>query len=105
LGRFRGSCAPGVAALGIGSSICGCGVVALLLVLQGLPRECGHRAWILGVSAAGIVAVYLLVGFLWTAWLQRRTAIWFVHGRAPTQAEARRVLRLPVDMATVSGTL
>ncbi|MDT7726483.1 MAG: adenylate cyclase [Actinomycetota bacterium] len=95
----------GFAAVGLGSSVCGSGVVALLLVLQGMPREIGGRGWILGVTAAGFVAVALLVGTLWTAWLQRRTVVWFVLGRAPTQAEARRALRLPVDMAIVSGTL
>ena len=95
----------GFATLGIGSSVCGSGVVALLLVLQGMPREVGDRGWVLGITAAGIVALSVLVGTLWTAWLQRRTAIWFLFGRAPTQDEARRALRLPTDMATVSGTL
>ena len=107
LGRFRQvlRTSLGFAALGLGSSVAGSGVVALLLVLQGMPREIGDQGWVLGVTAAGIVAVALLVGTAWTAWLQRRTAIWFVLGRAPTQAEARRALRLPVDMTTVSGTL
>ena len=95
----------GFAALGVGSSVAGSGVVALLLLLQGLPSEVGERAWILGVTAAGIVALALVVGTLWTAWLQRRTAVWFVFGRPPTRAEALRALRLPVDMAIVSGTL
>lgn len=95
----------GFAALGLGSSVCGSGVVALLLLVQGLPSEVGERDWILGVTAAGIVALALIVGTLWTAWLQRRTAVWFVLGRPPTKAEAARALRLPVDMATVSGTL
>ncbi|MEC3981917.1 adenylate/guanylate cyclase domain-containing protein [Amycolatopsis sp. H20-H5] len=107
LGRFRLvlRTSLGFAALGLGSSVCGSGVVALLLFLQGLPREIGDRGWILGVTSAGMVTLSLLVGTLWTAWLQRRTAIWFVLGRPPTKAEARRALRLPIDMATVSGTL
>lgn len=95
----------GFAVLGVGSSVCGSGVVALLLLLQGLPGDVGDRGWILGLTAAGIVAVFLLVGTLWTAWLQRRTAIWFVLGRPPSEDEARRALRLPFDMAVVSGTL
>jgi adenylate cyclase len=95
----------GFAGLGVGSSVAGSGVVALLLVLQGLPKDVGDHGWMLGLTAAGIVAAALLVGTLWTAWLQRRTAIWFVLGRPPSESEARRALRLPVDMAVVSGTL
>ncbi|MEQ0561554.1 adenylate/guanylate cyclase domain-containing protein [Amycolatopsis sp. NEAU-NG30] len=95
----------GFAGLGVGSSVAGSGVVALLLLLQGLPKDVGDRGWMLGLTAAGIVAAALLTGTLWTAWLQRRTAIWFVFGRPPSESEARRALRLPVDMAVVSGTL
>jgi len=106
-GRFRVvlRTSLGFAVLGVGSSVCGSGVVALLLLLQGLPGDVGDRGWVLGLTAAGIVAVFLLVGTLWTAWLQRRTAIWFVLGRPPSEDEARRALRLPFDMAVVSGTL
>ncbi|MFC4085171.1 adenylate/guanylate cyclase domain-containing protein [Amycolatopsis samaneae] len=107
LGRFRVvlRTSLGFAALGVGSSVCGSGVVALLLLLQGLPSDVGDHGWVLGLTAAGIVALFLMVGTFWTAWLQRRTAVWFVLGRPPTEAEARRALRLPVDMAVVSGTL
>jgi len=95
----------GFAALGVGSSVCGSGVVALLLLVQGLPGDVGDRGWVLSLTAAGIVALSLVVGTVWTAWLQRRTAVWFVFGRPPTDAEAKLALRLPVDMAVVSGTL
>ncbi|MGK3199686.1 adenylate/guanylate cyclase domain-containing protein [Amycolatopsis sp. MEPSY49] len=95
----------GFAGLGVGSSVAGSGVVALLLLLQGLPGDVGDRGWVLGLTAAAIVAGSLLAGTLWTAWLQRRTAVWFVLGRPPSESEARRALRLPVDMAVVSGTL
>jgi adenylate cyclase len=107
LSRFRQvlRTSLGFAALGIGTSVCGAGVVALLLLVQGTPKEVGDRGWILAVSAAALVALCLPIGTVWTAWLQRRTAIWFGLGRALTPAEARRALRLPIDMATVSGTL
>ncbi|WP_033290879.1 adenylate/guanylate cyclase domain-containing protein [Amycolatopsis jejuensis] len=106
-GRFRLvlRTSLGFAALGAGSSVAGAGVVALLLLLQGLPEDVGDRGWTLGVTAAVVVAVSLLVGTLWTAYLQRRTVVWFTIGRPPTEAEARRALRLPIDMAVVSGTL
>ncbi|SFB01270.1 adenylate cyclase [Amycolatopsis marina] len=95
----------GFAALGVGSSVCGAGVVFLLLTLQGIPGEVGGKEWILAVCAASYVALSLLIGTVWTAFLQRRTAIWFVLGRPPAPDEARRALRLPVDMTLVSGTL
>ncbi|ATY16953.1 adenylate/guanylate cyclase domain-containing protein [Amycolatopsis sp. AA4] len=106
-GRFRLvlRTSLGFAALGVGSSVAGAGVVALLLLLQGLPADVDDRGWVLGVTAAGVVALALIVGTLWTAYLQRRTVVWFTIGRPPTADEAKRALRLPFDMAVVSGTL
>ncbi|MFF0147628.1 adenylate cyclase [Amycolatopsis sulphurea] len=106
-GRFRLvlRTSLGFAALGVGSSVAGAGVVALLLLLQGLPADVGSNGWILGATAGGVVAVSLLIGTLWTAYLQRRTVVWFTRGQPPGKDEARRALRLPVDMAVVSGTL
>ncbi|WP_199430857.1 adenylate/guanylate cyclase domain-containing protein [Qaidamihabitans albus] len=95
----------GFAALGFGSSFCGAGVVFLLLTLQGIPQHMAGREWILAVCAAGYVALSLLIGTVWAGLLQRRTVVWFVLGRAPTPAEASLALRLPVDLAVVSGTL
>ncbi|WP_243859663.1 adenylate/guanylate cyclase domain-containing protein [Amycolatopsis arida] len=95
----------GFAALGIGASVCGAGVVFLLLAMQGIPREVGSADWVLAVCAAAYVGLSLLVGTVWTAVLQRRTAVWFLLGRPPTPDEARRALRLPVHLAMVSGTL
>ncbi|RZQ62184.1 adenylate/guanylate cyclase domain-containing protein [Amycolatopsis suaedae] len=94
----------GFAALGVGSSVCGSGVVFLLLTLQGSPRDI-DQDWVLAVVSAGYIALALLVGTAWTALLQRRTVVWFVLGRDPTEQEARRALRIPTDMALVSGTL
>lgn len=107
LGRFRLvlRTSLGFAALGLVSSVAGSGVVALLLVLQGTPDDVGDRSWTIAATAAGYVALALLVGSVWTAWVQRRTVVWFVLGRPPTRAEARRALKLPVDLAIVSGTL
>jgi adenylate cyclase len=95
----------GFATLGIGSSVFGAGVVFLLLALQGIPRDMVDRTWILAACAGAYVVLTLLVGTAWTAYLQRRTAVWFVLGRPPTPDEAHRALRVPVDLALVSGTL
>lgn len=105
--RFRIALRTGLGfvALGVGSSVCGAAAVALLLVLQGLPADMGPRNLTFVVVAAAYVAVSVLVGSLWTALLHRRTALWFAEGRRPTAEEAERALRLPVDMAMVSGAL
>ncbi|MEU3273965.1 adenylate/guanylate cyclase domain-containing protein [Saccharomonospora sp. NPDC006951] len=95
----------GFAVLGFGSSFCGAGLIALLLVLQGIPADVGEHAWIIGVCAAGYVLLSFLVGTVWAGLLQRRTAVWFVLGRQPSPEEARRALRLPTDLAIVTGTL
>lgn len=95
----------GFAALGFMSSFCGAGIVFLLLMLQGVPETVAGHGWIIAVCAGGYVLLSALVGTAWAAFLQRRTAVWFVLGREPTREEARRALRLPVDLATVSGTL
>jgi adenylate cyclase len=97
--------ALGFVTLGVGSSVCGAGAVALLLVLQGLPSDMADHNWVFVVCAAGYVAVSLLIGSLWTAILHRRTAVWFLAGRRPTPDEAERALRLPAHLALVSGSL
>lgn len=95
----------GFAGLGIGSSVCGAAVSGLMLTLQGLPGVFGDHGFALLVSSTSYVAAALLVGSLWTAFLQRRTVVWFLLGRSPSYEEARRALRLPIDTAIVSGTL
>ncbi|WP_236790014.1 adenylate/guanylate cyclase domain-containing protein [Amycolatopsis sp. GM8] len=97
--------ALGFVVLGVGSSVCGAAAVALLLVLQGLPADMGRHNLAFVLVAAGYVAVSVIVGSLWTAFLHRRTAIWFAAARRPTAAEARRALRLPAHLALVSGSL
>ncbi|MGC7100359.1 adenylate/guanylate cyclase domain-containing protein [Amycolatopsis lurida] len=95
----------GFAGLGVGSSVCGSGVVFLLLVLQGIPHDVGEHGWTMAICAAAYTLFSLLAGSLWTALLQRRTAVWFLFDREPSEDEVRRALRIPIDLALVSGTL
>ncbi|GHF59517.1 adenylate cyclase [Amycolatopsis bartoniae] len=97
--------ALGFVVLGVGSSVCGAAAVALLLVLQGLPADMGAHNLTFVLLAAGYVAVAVVVGSLWTAFLHRRTALWFAEGRRPTPEEAKRALRLPLHLALISGAL
>ncbi|HVW41918.1 MAG TPA: adenylate/guanylate cyclase domain-containing protein [Amycolatopsis sp.] len=95
----------GFVALGFASSVLGAGDVALLLMLQGLPADMAGHGWIFVLCAAIYVVISLLIGSVSTAILHRRTAIWFLAGRKPTQDEADRALRLPLHMAAVCGAL
>lgn len=95
----------GFATIGIGTSFCGAGLVLLLLLLLDIPAEVGDDRWIVLVCAGGYVLLAFVIGTAWTVFLQRRTVVWFLAGRRPKQAEAARALRIPVDLATVSGTL
>ncbi|TNC20878.1 adenylate/guanylate cyclase domain-containing protein [Amycolatopsis alkalitolerans] len=97
--------ALGFVTLGVGSSVCGAAAVALLLVLQGLPEDLGSRNLVFVLVAATYVGFAVIVGSLWTAFLHKRTAVWFAEGRRPDDAEAARALRLPAHMAMVSGIL
>jgi len=95
----------GLAVLGVGASICGSAVVALVLVLSGAPTDAGRNALPLAVSALGYVLVSVAVGVVWTTLLQARTMRWLAASRTPSLAEARRALRLPLDLSIVTGTL
>ncbi|EIE97200.1 adenylate/guanylate cyclase domain-containing protein [Saccharomonospora glauca] len=95
----------GFATIGLGTSICGAALVWLLLSLQGLPDSLGPGRWAILICAIGYVVLALVVGAVWAGYLQRRTVVWFLAGRSPTRQEAARALRIPVDLAVVSGTL
>ncbi|NIH83032.1 adenylate/guanylate cyclase domain-containing protein [Amycolatopsis viridis] len=107
LAKFRVALRTGLGfvTLGVGSSVCGAAAVGLLLFLQGIPADTGDRNWVLLSCAGAYVLLSVLVGSAWSAILHRRTAVWFVQSRRPTPPEARRALRLPRDLALVSGSL
>ena len=95
----------GLPVVGVGASMCGATVVALILVLSGAPATTGRPGVILGIVAAGYVLVSATVGTIWARWLQRRAVRWLVLRREPTTPEAHYALRLPIDLTTVTGTL
>ncbi|ACU95263.1 family 3 adenylate cyclase [Saccharomonospora viridis DSM 43017] len=95
----------GFATIGFGTSFCGAALVLLLLSLQGLPDALDPERWVIPVSALGYVLLAFAVGTVWAGYLQRRTVMWFLTDREPTAQEAMRALRIPLDLAVVSGTL
>jgi adenylate cyclase len=95
----------GFATIGFGTSLCGAGLVLLLLWLQGLPDEFGSGRDVILICALAYVLFAFAVGTLWAGYLQRRTVLWFLADRSPTLQEATRALRIPVELAVVVGTL
>ncbi len=95
----------GLAVIGVSASMCGAVVVTLVLVLSREPATAGHPGLVLGVTALGYVILSAAVGTAWACWLQRRAVHWLVARRSPTLAEAHHALRLPADLARVTGAL
>lgn len=93
------------AALGVGASVCGTATVALLLWLLGTPERVGGAAHILLRVGAAYVAAAVVIGSIWSTWLQRRTTAWLAEPYPPSVLQARRALRLPATMALVPATL
>lgn len=95
----------GLAAVQIGASLCGAAVVGGIVLLLGSAHGLGEKLWIVGGYAGGYVLLAGLIGSAWTLLLQGRTVAWLISGRVPTIEEARRALRLPVDLAVVTAAM
>ena len=94
----------GTATLVLGASVLGAAVVGVLLAVL-VPLELGDGRTPVTVTAIAYVGAATVVGTIVGLWVQRRTLLWLVLGRTPTVPEVRRALRLPVDLACVSGFL
>jgi adenylate cyclase len=97
--------AVGLPALCLGTSVVGASLVGGLALLSGVIGSFGPHWFTVVVFVVGWLALSLVAGSVWTLVVQRRTVMWFAAGREPTVADARRTLRLPADVARVSGTL
>ncbi|MCE5288667.1 MAG: adenylate/guanylate cyclase domain-containing protein [Nocardiaceae bacterium] len=88
--------------------ICGLGgffVVMIELWLTGVLQRTGSSLYkVLGFTF-GYVAIGIVIG-PFVAWrMQQRGLTWWRARRPPTKGEARRALRLPLKMATLSAAL
>jgi class 3 adenylate cyclase len=94
----------GITALVVAANIAGEIVVGLLLVALN-ANATHHQRVVVGVVGGiyGLAAVAFgaVMGFV----LQGRTLKWVARGRTPTRDEARRALRNPLDLATLTGAL
>lgn len=95
----------GFATLGVGASVVGAVIVALLLWLLGIPQRLGDSESTVAAAGAGYVLLAVVAGSTWATRLQYRAVRWWdVHGQ-PSEADAHRALRLPAMMALIPATL
>ncbi|MGH8963257.1 MAG: adenylate/guanylate cyclase domain-containing protein [Jatrophihabitantaceae bacterium] len=94
----------GLGVLAIGANVLGALVVSLLvLTLNGSAT--GHQLSVLERVTTGLVVGSAVVGTLAGALVQRRTLHWVLRGRTPDELDARRAVRLPLDMALIAAIL
>jgi adenylate cyclase len=97
----------GTGLLVTGASLVGAAVVSVVLLLLSPVGEQvvgSARATVLW-TMAGYVPLAVVVGSVVGVTVQRRTLLWVATGRTPTADESRRALRLPVDLALLTGAL
>lgn len=97
----------GAALLVTGACLVGAAVVSLMLLVfspvgQRIP---GPARTALLWTAAGYIPAAVLVGAVSGVAVQRRTLLWVATGRQPSADEARRALRMPLDLAVLTGLL
>ena len=94
----------GLAVLGIGTNVVGVVVVAALSKALNTRSTSGQLTDLLiagGISTAAAVVLGVSAATL----IQRRTLHWLLRGEVPTAADAHRAVRMPRDMAYISGVL
>jgi adenylate cyclase len=92
----------GIGAVVIAANLVGGAVVTFLLAALNAtaPRE--DRIIVFAFSSVYVVAA-LIAGTVLGAILHRRTLRWLLLGARPTEAEANRALRTPLDLALITG--
>jgi adenylate cyclase len=91
----------GMAVLAFGANIVGALVVAVLAYAVN-PTVTDHQRAVMLGSSIGLVAVTMIAGTSAAILLQRRTLRFVLRGLAPDRADARRAVRLPLDLAVIA---
>jgi adenylate cyclase len=94
----------GLAVMAVGANVLGAVVVSLLvLTLNGSATD--HQLSVLMRVTTVMVAASAVVGSAAGAIVQRRTLRWIALGRTPSGADARRAIRMPLDMALIAAVI
>jgi adenylate cyclase len=94
----------GIAALGIGVNVIGVAVVsAIVAAMNGTAT--GHQLHVVLTVTIVMVVFSVLAGVTAATLVQRRTVRWLLRGEIPSADDARRALRMPLDMAVIATVL
>ncbi|MGI8677886.1 MAG: adenylate/guanylate cyclase domain-containing protein [Jatrophihabitans sp.] len=94
----------GLAVVGIGLNVIGVLVVSLLVVAMN-AKASGHQLTVVLTAAAILTAASVIVGVALAALVQRRTLRWLLRGEQPDAEDARRALRMPLDLGIITASL
>jgi adenylate cyclase len=94
----------GMAVLAVAANVLGAVVVALLVVAVN-PVGTDRQRDVLITTAVVNVAASVLVGCTAAILTQRRTLKWVLKGAVPDAADARRAVRMPVDLAVIAAVI
>jgi adenylate cyclase len=92
----------GLAVIGIGANVVGAVVVSLLILAVNADAT-HHQTVVLITGAVVCVAASVVVGSLAAIGLQHRTLRWVLRRAVPNAVDARRAVRLPLDMALIAA--
>ena len=94
----------GTAALGIGVNVVGVIIVGLIVGAMNATAN-AHQLRVVLTATVLMVLFSVVAGVTVAVLVQRRTLRWLLRGERPSEADARRALRMPRDMAFLSVAL
>lgn len=94
----------GISALAVGANVTGV-IVLTLVVAATNSTVSGHPLHVLVGAALVMLVVSVAAGIAAATLVQRRTLRWLLRGDTPSAADARRALRLPIDMGVIAAVL
>ncbi|SFL72764.1 adenylate/guanylate cyclase domain-containing protein [Geodermatophilus ruber] len=94
---------PAIVLLVVAANLVGVGTVAVLLLGLSVDAQGSSGRATIVLTAAGYLAVALPLGAFAGMRRQRATAAWLSVGRQPRPEEARRALRLPLDIGLIAA--
>ncbi|TAM87870.1 MAG: adenylate/guanylate cyclase domain-containing protein [Jatrophihabitans sp.] len=94
----------GMAVLAVAANVIGAIVVGLLVLAVNPAGTSGQRTVLITTSVVDVLAS-VLVGTSAAVIMQRRTLRWVLRGTEPDAADARRAVRMPVDLAIIAAVI
>ena len=94
----------GISALAVGANVTGVIVLALIVAATNSTVS-GHPLHVLLASAIVMLVFSVAAGVAAATLVQRRTLRWLLRGDTPSASEARRALRLPIEMGVIAAVL